>query len=620
MEDKMKNNIKMAILALIGISTAQGMDEPLARQSDQFTYKSRFTPPCKSSTEILTKGQVLAPGETPEAMIERVVNTLSTAEIIYNLKAEKSKPTAQFAQELGRLMDEKYIVLSTPILMNAGRFIDRPLSACVMPPVDLKADFKKVKKIVDQYHQDGMGTGYNLDDVPDPVGMLKALNKLAVEGAKSQKEQRPVGNMAILSVNSPAIQEFINAKVGADERGEDWKFNISVDISDEFMNAVEQDLPFSLNNGAQVNAKDLLNQMANAAHKCGDPGLISIKRLNDDNPTPSVGEYKCTAPCAEVGLAPGETCVFGYINLANLVENNAAVNFDKLKYIITLLTRALDDILEISIQKYSINESKSVMQAKRKIGIGICGFADMLLKLNISYASNHARDLLHDILNFISYHSKVTSTELAKFRGSFTEISKSKFMDESFIMRKYGQHNTPHVSALQWQQLATYIKETKLLRNATTSALPPTGRSATIIGASQSLEPIFSFYHPTDGIHPLLQEYLARNSLAENKSLLEEIKKTGVLADSPIHKAHPFITATQLNPSDHIQMIIVAQKAIDESISKTVNLPEETTPEEIALIYRQAYAAGLKGISIYRDNSRFYQPKNLSVTKNENKN
>jgi ribonucleoside-diphosphate reductase alpha chain len=192
-------------------------------------------------------------------------------------------------------------------------------------------------------------------------------------------------------------------------------------------------------------------------------------------------------------------------------------------------------------------------------------------------------------------------------------------MDKSFILRKYGQYNTPHVTATQWKQLATDIKETKLLRNATTSALPPTGRSATIIGASQSLEPIFSFYNPTDGIHPLLHEYLARNSLAESKSLLEEIKKTGTVPESFVSKAHPFITATQLEPSAHIKMIIVAQKAIDESISKTVNLPEETTPEQIASIYRQAYAAGLKGISIYRNNSRFYQPKKLSEAPREDK-
>lgn len=306
----MKNSIKIVILGLCATFSALGMDAPLvsvkpaaAEKSRQLGYKSHFTPPTQSAIKILTEGQVLAPDETPNAMIERVVNTISESEILYKLDSEKLTPTAQFAQELGLLMDEKFIVLSTPILMNAGRFTDRPLSACVMPSVDLKADFKKIKQIVNQYHQDGMGTGYNLDEVSDPVTILRALNQLAVEGAKSQREQRPVGNMAILNVHSPAIEEFVMAKVGGDDRGEDWKFNISVDIDDEFMDAVEQDTQFTLTDGKKINAKELFNKMADAAHKCGDPGLISLKRLNADNPTPMVGEYKCTAPCAEVGLA-----------------------------------------------------------------------------------------------------------------------------------------------------------------------------------------------------------------------------------------------------------------------------------------------------------------------------
>lgn len=258
------------------------------------------------------------------------------------------------------------------------------------------------------------------------------------------------------------------------------------------------------------------------------------------------------------------------------------------------------------------------MQAKRKIGIGICGFADMLFKLKISYQSQEARDLLHDILNFISYHSKVASVELAKYRGSFTAITESKFMDESFIMNKYGKYNTPHILATQWQSLATMIKETTLLRNATTSALPPTGRSATIIGASQSLEPIFRL-HTLDGIHPSLQAYLIDHSLNEDAAVINEIKKTGNSPQIMRNHSHPFITATELQPNDHIEMIISAQKAIDESISKTVNLPEDTTPEQIATIYKRAYAAGLKGISVFRNNSRSYQPKHLSAVNNDDK-
>ena len=302
--------------------------------------------------------------------------------------------------------------------------------------------------------------------------------------------------------------------------------------------------------------------------------------------------------------------------MAKLVtqETKPSVDFDQLKASVALLMRALDNILEISIQRYSIDESKSIMQAKRKIGIGICGFADMLMALNLSYTDNKARDLLQDILNFISYHSKEASVELAKSRGSFKAIDESKFMDESFIMDKYGKLNTPHVSIIQWQQLAKKIKETKLLRNATTSALPPTGRSASVIGASQSIEPIFSLHGDNgDGIHPSLQTFLNKHSLHEDEAIIAEIKKSGRSPQAVRMMQHPFVTATEISPEDHLEMTITAQKAIDESISKTVNLPEQTTPQEIAAIYKKAYAAGLKGISVFRNNSRSYQPKKLST-------
>ena len=217
------------------------MEKPQDNQKISW-YKSTFIPPTKTSKKILVDGQILAPNEEPHEMIERVVNSIAAAEIVYkDLQPKQMLSTAEFAKQLGQLMDEHAIVLSTPILTNAGRFTDRPLSACVMPPVDLKADFKKIKQMVDQYHQDGMGTGYNLSDIDNPVEMLKFLNKVAVEGSLSKKEQRPVGNMAILDVESPDIEQFIMAKVGSDNRGEDWKFNISVNIDDEFMNAVEKD-------------------------------------------------------------------------------------------------------------------------------------------------------------------------------------------------------------------------------------------------------------------------------------------------------------------------------------------------------------------------------------------
>jgi len=462
-----------------------------------------------------------------------------------------------------------------------------------------------------------MGTGFDLSDTKDPVTLLKHLNQIAVDGAASKKEQRPVGNMATLNVHCPAIEEFIMAKVGADNRGEKWIFNISVNITDDFMGAVKNNTNYTLNNGTKISAKKIFEKIAYAAHQCGDPGLISMTRLNADNPTPLLGEYTSTAPCAEVGLAPGETCIFGYINLAKILvkDPKPVIDFDKLKLIVNHLTRALDTILEYSIKKYTVRQSASIMSAKRKIGIGICGFADMLIALNISYTQHEARALLQDVLNFINYQSKIASIELAKGRGSFTAIYNSRYMDRSFLMRKYEKiGTTPHVSINQWEELAKYIQETRLLRNATTTSLPPTGRSALVIGASTGIEPLFSV-HTSEGIYPPLYAFLEKNGLSKDLSIIAGIIKSGSAPKNMQSNQNLFITATEISPYDHLAMAIAAQGVIDESISKTINLPENTTPPEIEDIYLHAYSSGLKGISIFRNNSRSYQPKQLSIQK-----
>lgn len=617
---KVQKIVAMALAVMPLLTLCASYEEDVLVQG--MGYRSRFVPPSETAKTTLIKGQILGPNEYPHEMIERVANTIALAEALY-MSPKHIMSTHDFINQLGNLMDEGAIVFSTPIMTNAGRFNERPLSACAMPPIDLRVDMTKIKQMVDQYHQDGMGTGYNLSDIDNPIKMLTYLNDIAVQGANSKKEQRPVGNMAILDVDSPAIEEFVMLKVGADDRGEDWKFNLSVNITDAFMDAVEKNEGYILKDGKIIQACALFEKMAFAAHTCGDPGFISSARLNQDNPTPLVGEYKCTAPCAEVGLAPGETCVFGYINLAKLVNDQAkgqlSIDFDRLKPIVYLLTRALDNILEISIQRYLVPQSKIIMQAKRKIGIGICGFADMLIALGISYSDESARDLIQDIMNFISYHSKQASFELALDRGSFKAIETSRYMDESFIMNKYGLINTPHVSAEQWKELAQKIKQTKCLRNATTTALPPTGRSANVIAASTGIEPLFSFspLYPSDSIHAGLLKYLKEHKLDQDEVILDGIRRTGRCPKGMGLPEHVFITATEISPEDHLAMVIAAQKAIDESISKTINLPEDITVEQIISIYKQAYAAGVKGITVYRNNSRFIQPKKLSQSENK---
>jgi ribonucleoside-diphosphate reductase alpha chain len=383
-----------------------------------------------------------------------------------------------------------------------------------------------------------------------------------------------------------------------------------VNVNDAFMQAAKENKTFTLKDGKIIQAKELLGKIADAAHQCGDPGLISIERLNNDNPTPTVSSYKTTAPCAEVGLAPGETCVFGYINLASFVdEQKQEIDFASLRSTVELMTRALDNILEVSIHRYVSPESRDIMQAKRKIGIGVCGFADLLVKLNVEYTEQKAQDILKEMLGAISYYSKVASVDLAKVRGSFTAIDESRYMDEDFILNKYGTLHTSQVSEKQWKALAQDIKTNKLLRHATITSLPPTGRSATVIGASQSIEPIFSL-KTRYGLYPLLQAYLEKNKVAQ--TVIDEIERTGCAGHFKDKEKNPFMTATEISYKDHLAMVIAAQQAIDESVSKTVNVPKTTTPAEIAAIYEYAYDAGLKGTSVFRADSRTYQPKELS--------
>ena len=565
-------------------------------------FRSRFQPATAHGLKILREGKILAPGEEPHQMVDRVLGVLAQSDDYFK---HGPKDTQRFVQRVGQLMDNHDIVWSTPILTNAGRFLDRPLSACAVPPIELKSDRHSLKTMIDQYHQQGMGTGFNLTLLDKPIEMLKFLNDVACQGAASMKEERPVGNMAILDVDSPHIDDFIRAKVGADALRQDWKFNISVNITSAFREALKHGIPFRLKNGAEREPASLLRAIANAAHECSDPGLICLDLLNRDNPTPDLGAYVSTAPCAEVGLAPGETCVFGYINLAKFVKDGA-FDFDRLIDTARIMTRALDDFLQTSIDRYSYSQSSAIMGAKRKIGIGICGYADALALLNLRYGEEAACALLQDILNTISFYSKDASVELAEHRGSFPALPKSKFMDPGFLLEKYGKASTPHVSTDQWLKLAKKISTDSLLRHATTTTLPPTGRSGQLINASLGIEPLFSLQRP----------------FMENAILMQFLRSNNIKVDSEQEVCswlekndHPFITATSVTPNEHIKVLKAAQKFIDESISKTVNLPHNATEEDIDEIYRHALDSELKGITVYRDGCRVIQPQALDKKK-----
>lgn len=543
--------------------------------SNILQYKSTFKPHSDIAWHVLNDGKILGTNETPAQMMDRILEQVYRIEIdIFEQDNEKAN---QFVGKLGYLMDSSSIVFSTPILTNLGRLQDKPLSACTMPNIKQEHSYQQLKEIIDKCHQDGMGTGFNLSSFDNPLKTLKILNKIALDGVLDGKEDRPVGNMAILDVDSPFIMEFIDIKKHADEENKKWNFNISVNINDMFMNCVVQDRDYVLKNGKILKARKIMTRIAESAHKCGDPGLVSMDRFNGDNPTPNVGLYETIAPCAETGLVPGETCVFGYINLNKFIKKDFCVDYSKLDNTVNILVRALDNILEFSIRKYSFDINKSVMSKKRKIGIGICGFADMLISMNIRYGSVESQKLIQEILNFINYKSKLYSTELARERGSFVDIENSRYIKDNYIAKKFMKNTLLNITRQDWVYLERIIKEEKLLRHCSTICLPPTGRSALVISASTGIEPLFNLDH------------LSKAKRYSNASII----------------------ATDLCPNEHIEMVKAMIPFVDESISKTINLPETIKVNEIFNIYIKAYKAGLKGIAVYRDRSRIFQPNKL---------
>jgi ribonucleoside-diphosphate reductase alpha chain len=570
-------------------------------------FRSAFSPSEFVASQVLSRGRIVAHDETPAQMVERIVGSLYEVELRYS----PQDMAMRFAQRIGELMDGSKIVFSTPIMTNAGRTeFQRPLSACTVPPVSLRGDLSNIKAMVDIYHQEAMGTGFSFDDVTDPTAMLLYLNSVAVEGAASGDEDRPVGNMGVCSIDHPRIVDFIVAKHL--RRDMLWKFNVSVNTPEAFWGAVEENSLWTLRDGMTIFAQELFELIVESAHACADPGIIFMDRLNRDNPVPGMGAYSSVAPCAEVGLLPGETCQFGYINLAAFTTGGS-IDLESLSEAVELMTRALDDCLDMSISAYQILESKRVMLRRRKIGVGICGLADLLISMGIPYASDEGRKLAQDVVAFINYRSKVASHNLAKERGSFGAMGLlfgCRYNDRlGFLEQKYGHFDTRWVSSGQWLALGEQIRTTRSLRHCSTIALPPTGRSALVIEASTGVEPIFSLVGPDGNVLPIVRETLgdAYTSAAE-AGILGSGSLDGLVA---AEVAMLFRTSTQIAPDDHIGMVAALQQVVDESISKTINLPEDATTDDVARVYRSAYTLGLKGMTMYRDGSSRFQPKSL---------
>lgn len=516
--------------------------------------------------------------EGPSDLFRRVAKVISAREKIHSEFWED-----RFFQ----MMTQLRFLPNSPTLMNAGKPRGQ-LSACFVLPVEDSLDsiFESLRDAA-KIHQSGGGTGFSFSKIrpkgsavrssqgiaSGPVSYIRIFDT-ATETIK-QGGTRRGANMAILRVDHPDIMEFIESKL--DHRSFS-NFNISVSVTDAFMKAVRADDTFSLWNSftqrvtQTVKAREVFQKIIRAAWLCGDPGLIFVDRINRFNPTPLAGELESTNPCGEQPLLPYESCNLGSLNLGAYFQKGA-LNWALLKKDVWAAVRFLDNVIDLN--DYPVEACKEITLKNRKIGLGVMGFADLLLLENLSYASPEARKYGEKIMAFIDRQAKAASITLAQERGEF-----------------------PHWPGSLWQRLGY-----SPLRNATVSTVAPTGTISMIAGASSGVEPIFSgvFYRNVlDGkrlldVHPTVQRLLAaRNLSAEDLSEARVAQELGP-AWSP---------AQAVSVEGHVGMQAVFQRFSDSAVSKTINLPESATAAEIEQAYFLAYASGCKGITVYRDKSK----------------
>jgi ribonucleoside-diphosphate reductase alpha chain len=525
------------------------------------------------------KGEIV---ETPEQMFRRVAEAVAAIE---------GSKRAEYSDRFYDLMVSRRFMPNSPTLMNAGR-PNGQLSACFVLPIEdsLESIFTTLKHAA-KIHQSGGGTGFSFSRLrpagsivksssgvaSGPISFLKIYDT-ATETIK-QGGTRRGANMAILRVDHPDIFEFIDCK--RDQRSI-LNFNISVGATREFMTAVRENRAFWLRDprtGAgikEVNARDLLSRIVQAAWECGDPGMVFLDRINGVNPTPEEGPMESTNPCGEQPLLPFESCNLGSLNLGEYFSDTEGFLWEEFKKDIGLAVRFLDNVVDLN--SYPIDECAKITLKNRKIGLGIMGFADLLLMMRIPYDSEEARAFGEKVMGFLDREAKSASARLATERGAFPNYERS-----------------------MWKWLGY-----PPLRNATVTTVAPTGTISIIAGASSGIEPIFSgvFYRNVLSgkrlveVHPAVERALKGRGLKLEEITDEKISEELGDAWSPAQK---------VSVEAHVKMQAVFQRFSDSAVSKTVNLPEGATTADIEKAYVQAYDLGCKGITVYRDKSRSAQ-------------
>ncbi len=577
--------------------------------------------------------------ERPEDMFRRVADTIAAGD----LKFGKSEADVKkLSDRFYKAITHRYFMPNSPTLMNAGRELGQ-LAACFVLPVEdsLEGIFETVKNTA-LIHKSGGGTGFSFARLrpknsvvkstmgvsSGPVSFMEVFN--AATEAVKQGGTRRGANMGILRVDHPDIIEFINCKSDNNKLN---NFNISVAITDKFMeaylNGTDYDLINPQNNEVvgRMNAKEVFDLIVDGAWRNGEPGIVFIDKMNADNPTPLVGAIESTNPCGEVPLLPYEACNLGSINLGLMMKetsNGWEVDWDLLAETTKTAMRFLDNV--IAVNNYPLPQISEMVQNNRKIGLGVMGWADMLMKMGISYSSEEGTKLAGQVMEFIDYVSKKESIELAKERGSFNNFKGSIYDQDHYLYNKFKGKSAGKISDEQWAEVDDEIKKYGL-RNATTTCIAPTGTISMIASASGGVEPLFGLVFSRlimDGtemleVNPIFKDYMVSHGLYSEK-VMSQIAKEGTIAHVegiPEKVKHIFVTAHDVTPYWHVKMQAAFQLHTDNAVSKTVNFVESATREDIKEAYILAYKNNLKGITVYRNNSRQFQPMNLDDKKKE---